>query len=136
MSMANGIEVRMPFMDYRLITYAFSLPSTAKIGQGYTKLVLREAMKGLLPEEVRLRKLKLGFNSPLQTWLPGPLKNWTLNTLQKSSPLDHLIDRKVLQKFYEEQVLTGKASWSHTVNFWQFLSALRWSNLVEDKLRS
>ncbi len=64
-SMRSAVEVRMPFMDYRLISFAFSLPSSLKVDPqtGYTKLVLREAMRGRLPQEVLARRLKLGFSS-------------------------------------------------------------------------
>jgi asparagine synthase (glutamine-hydrolysing) len=64
-SMAHGIEVRMPFMDWRLVSYAMALPADAKIGGGYTKRVLRDAMNDLLPEDIRLRRQKIGFNSPM-----------------------------------------------------------------------
>jgi asparagine synthase (glutamine-hydrolysing) len=63
-SMSAGVESRSPFLDWRLVCLCFSLPSTTKIGNGYTKLILRECMKGLLPEKVRLRKDKFGFRMP------------------------------------------------------------------------
>lgn len=75
-SMAHGVEVRMPFMDWRLVTYAFSLPDQSKIGGGYTKRVLRDAMAGRLPDEIRLRTNKIGFTSPTDQWLRGALKTW------------------------------------------------------------
>ena len=64
LSMAHGVEVRSPFMDWRLVCFLFSLPSTSKIGDGFTKRILRDAMKGILPEPVRTRTQKLGFISP------------------------------------------------------------------------
>ncbi len=63
------IETRAPFMDYRLIEYVFSLPSNLKIKDGWTKWILRQAMKGILPEDVRLRRDKIGFDAPIRTWL-------------------------------------------------------------------
>jgi len=70
-SMAHGIEVRMPFMDWRLVTYAMALPAEAKIGGGYTKRVLRDAMKGLVPENILRRRQKIGFNAPMIEWFNG-----------------------------------------------------------------
>ena len=64
LSMAHGVEVRSPFLDWRLVCFLFSLPSASKIGGGFTKRILRDAMKGLLPEPVRTRTQKLGFISP------------------------------------------------------------------------
>lgn len=78
-SMANGVEVRMPFMDWRLVAYAFGLPDESKIGHGYTKRVLRAAMSGLLPESIRLRTNKIGFTSPLDQWMRGALREWVMD---------------------------------------------------------
>jgi asparagine synthase (glutamine-hydrolysing) len=67
--MAFSVEARVPFLDYRLVEYLFSLPASLKIRDGWTKWILRQAMQGILPEEIRLRKDKLGFPTPQGTWL-------------------------------------------------------------------
>src|SRR5262249_56031215 len=72
-SMAHGIETRMPFMDWRLVTYGFSLPEASKIGGGVTKRVLRMAMQGLVPDAIRLRTNKIGFVSPVNACTGGHL---------------------------------------------------------------
>jgi hypothetical protein len=71
--MAHGIEVRMPLMDYRLVALAHALPASAKLGGGFTKRILRDATRDLLPEQIRTRQGKIGFNSPLIEWLNGDL---------------------------------------------------------------
>jgi len=68
LSMAHGVEVRSPLMDWRLVTFAFAIPSEHKIGGGYTKRILRDAMKGILPEKVRTRTQKLGFPNLDEGW--------------------------------------------------------------------
>jgi asparagine synthase (glutamine-hydrolysing) len=68
-SMAFGIEARTPFLDYRLVEHAMALPADALVREGWTKSVLRDAMAGLLPEAVRLRRDKLGFATPETRWL-------------------------------------------------------------------
>ncbi len=68
LSMAHGVEVRSPFMDWRLACYSFSLPSTVKIGSGFTKRILRDALKGILPESIRTRTRKLGFPNLAEAW--------------------------------------------------------------------
>jgi asparagine synthase (glutamine-hydrolysing) len=73
--MASGVEIRMPFLDHRIVCFSFSLPWTSKVGGGYTKRILRDAMKDLLPEETRLNRTKLGWNAPLHEWLRGPLRS-------------------------------------------------------------
>lgn len=74
--MMNSVEIRMPFMDWRLVTYQFSLPVESKIGRGYNKLVLREAMKGRMAEEIRTRRLKIGISSPVVRWVNQELNGW------------------------------------------------------------
>lgn len=72
LSMAHGIEVRSPFLDFRLVTFAFALPDSSKIGNQQTKRVLREAMTGTLEDSVRLRSSKVGFVAPQAEWLSSP----------------------------------------------------------------
>jgi len=60
-SMAHSIEARVPFLDYRLVEFAFGLPDDCKIRGTTTKYILRQAVKGVLPEAIRTRKDKLGF---------------------------------------------------------------------------
>lgn len=71
-SMYSGVEVRMPFMDYRLVTYTYSLPWTSKLGGGFTKRIQRDALKGVLGDYVRLRRDKIGWNAPMHEWFAGP----------------------------------------------------------------
>jgi len=68
LSMAHGVEVRSPFMDWRLVCFLFSLPSSTKIGSGFTKRILRDALKGILPETIRTRTRKLGFPNLAAAW--------------------------------------------------------------------
>lgn len=84
-SMAWSIEARVPFLDYRLVEYVFALPNEQKINQGMTKVVLREAMKGILPEKVRTRQSKLGFATPEKSWLSGALQPIIRETLRSDS---------------------------------------------------
>ena len=68
-SMAFGIEARLPFLDYRLVEASFALPASSLVRDGFTKRILRDAMEGRLPDEVRLRRDKLGFPTPEVRWL-------------------------------------------------------------------
>src|SRR5665213_235843 len=69
LSMAFSLESRLPFLDHRLVEFCFSLPYDHKIGAGWTKLLLRQATEGILPEPVRWRRHKLGFPGDYTTWL-------------------------------------------------------------------
>ena len=68
-SMAFSIEARVPFLDYRLVEYIFSLHNTQIIQNGMTKFVLRNAMRNLLPEKILNRTDKMGFVVPEDYWL-------------------------------------------------------------------
>ena len=68
-SMAHGIESRVPFMDYELVEFLYNVPVNHKIRFGYTKTLLREALKGILPDKIYRRKSKLGFSTPQNEWM-------------------------------------------------------------------
>jgi len=131
MSMAHGVEVRMPFLDYRLVNFCFSLPATSKIGNGYTKLVLREAMRGILPEAIRARKSKIGFNSPMLEWFRSGLGGWIEETLSGESTFDGLIDTNKLREIYDRRIKTGHFNWSEAIIFWRYLSAIRLGQIMK-----
>lgn len=65
LSMANSIETRFPFLDYRLVDFANSLPFNHKISNGKGKFILREAFKDILPSEIYDSKIKIGFAIPI-----------------------------------------------------------------------
>ncbi|MBI2417155.1 MAG: asparagine synthetase B, partial [Ignavibacteriales bacterium] len=67
-SMFFSIESRVPFLDYRLVEKTLASVPDMKIKNGITKSILREAMKGILPEKIRLRKDKIGFSTPEEEW--------------------------------------------------------------------
>jgi asparagine synthase (glutamine-hydrolysing) len=67
--MAHSIEARVPLLDHRLVEFALALPDTLKIRRGETKAVLRDAMKDALPERVRARQDKMGFETPEEIWM-------------------------------------------------------------------
>lgn len=73
MSMAHGLEVRNPFLDYRVVEFAFSLDARYKIDKYEQKKILRESCAHLLPSEILQRK-KHGFETPVQQWLRGVLR--------------------------------------------------------------
>jgi asparagine synthase (glutamine-hydrolysing) len=68
-SMRWSIESRVPFLDYRLVELAMSLPSSYKIRKGTTKYILRKAMDGLVSERILGRKDKIGFATPDESWM-------------------------------------------------------------------
>ncbi len=81
MSMAHALEVRPPFLDSRIVDFAASLPARLKIRGMQQKFVLRELMRGKLPQAVLTRK-KTGFDIPTHDWFRGTLRELLLDTLQ------------------------------------------------------
>lgn len=71
-SMAHSVEARLPFLDYRLASLAFSLPSRWKLNGRWNKHLVRQAMKGVIAERVRTRFDKMGFPTPSGAWFAGP----------------------------------------------------------------
>jgi len=116
-SMANGVESRAPFLDWRLMVYAFALPAESKIRGGSAKYVLREALKGILPESVRTRRKKLGFPIEIYRWLAGPLKEYALDTITsdaflQSSVWDGPRVRNMAERALREENMRGiKIAW-------------------------
>jgi len=84
MSMANSLEVRAPILDYKLIEFAATLPSSLKYNKGQKKYILKEAFSDLLPDEILYRK-KMGFSVPLADWLRNEIKPLAERKLFNSS---------------------------------------------------
>jgi asparagine synthase (glutamine-hydrolysing) len=74
MSMAHGLEVRVPYLDYELVNFAFTLPSSFKIGGGIRKRILQDAFRNFLPPKLYNRPKK-GFEIPLLGWLRKEMKS-------------------------------------------------------------
>ena len=72
MSMASSVEARVPFMDYRMVEFAMSLPDEVKVRHGYTKWILRAAMANALPESIAWNPRKKQFAARFDDWIRGP----------------------------------------------------------------
>ena len=91
MSMANSLEVRVPFLDYEVVNFAFSLPVEYKMDASSSKKILRETFRKDLPEEL-FHRLKHGFEVPLLKWFRTDLKSLITDDLLS----DAFIDRQGL----------------------------------------
>ncbi len=99
-TMAHGIEARLPFLDYRLVSLLFSTDNRWKMRGSWNKYVLRSAMKGRIPESVRVRPDKMGFPAPTRSWFARPLFDAACELLSDSRTrqrqifrVDHILDR-------------------------------------------
>ncbi|MCR5686510.1 MAG: asparagine synthase (glutamine-hydrolyzing) [Lachnospiraceae bacterium] len=92
-SMANSVEIRMPFMDHRMVSLGMSLPWTSRLHGGFSKSIIRDAMAPYMPKEIAYRRTKIGFNTPIVEWMQGPLKDYFMDMTGSSAFLNcSLID--------------------------------------------
>lgn len=117
-SMAHGVEVRLPFLSFDLVQFIFSLPSHYKIQNGFTKYILRESMKGLLPSSIVYRTDKIGYEPPQQQWMQTPAFTALLHESRQKLVTEKIIDADVVK-----QPIAAKAA--HAVNNyeWRYFNA-------------
>ncbi len=124
LSMAFGIELRVPYLDHRIAEFAFSLPARWKIRDGQTKFLLRETMKGLVPEELRL-KGKRPQSSPQSRWYKGPLADAIRAELRhpRVAALP-FVNAEATRRAFEEFVRNPERT--NSFFFWQIINLAHW----------
>ena len=115
-SMAHGIETRLPFLDYRLVEKVSLMPFDLKLRNGWSKFILRKAMKGALPEKIRLRKSKLGFATPEESWMKREMKSDIKKTIENCRFIIKYINKKELLKALDN-FFSGKSFISSGIIF-------------------
>ena len=96
-SMANGREVRLPFLSHELVEFIFSLPANYKIRNGWTKWLLRETMKNKLPDSIVWRKDKVGFEPPQKKWMENIHVQRAIQEAKKKLVSEGVLKREILQ---------------------------------------
>jgi asparagine synthase (glutamine-hydrolysing) len=113
-SMASGVEVRVPFLDSDLVAFANRLPAEWKYRGREGKWILKEALRGILPDSVLYRS-KAGFGAPLRAWLRGPLRPFVEEMLSEPSINRRgLFDAKAVQQLVDAD-RTGKVDAAYTI---------------------
>jgi asparagine synthase (glutamine-hydrolysing) len=87
MSMAHGLESRVPLLDHPLVEFAATIPADVKFKDGHMKHLLRSAFAEVLPRQILERRDKMGFPVPLKEWFAGDLKDWLGDTFRSSRAL-------------------------------------------------
>ncbi len=130
-AMGNSVEIRMPFMDYRLVEFCFSLPWNAKIRNGFTKSILRDAVKDLVPQDVLYRKFKIGFNSPFTEWLKNEWKDFVSDTLESVDFKQSDIIKPVQTADFVRNVIKNpNANFQDGENAWRMLMPYFWQKAM------
>lgn len=125
MSMAASLELRVPFLDYRLVEFAFNIPSHYKIQNGQTKYLLKRMVKGIVPDEIIHRK-KMGFPTPLKIMFQNELKDYAYDILlSKSACLYTYFNRTEISSILAEHV---NGTHDHHRIIWQLIVLEQWFN--------
>lgn len=118
-SMWHSVETRLPFLDYRHVELALSLPWYSKVNQGWTKFLLRKVASSILPHNIAWRRDKKGFEAPNSIWLKRHDNNM-LEEVLASKVLFELIDRKARKGFWGK--LDEQTRWRlYSVALWERL---------------
>ena len=122
-TMAASLEARSPFLDHRVVEFAWRLPTAMKIRNGQGKWLLRQVLRRYLPEYL-FERPKQGFNVPIGLWLRGPLRDWAQGLLDMRRIRDDgFIDSRSVQASWQEH-LTGRRDRSRYL--WSVLMVQSW----------
>ncbi|MEV6139049.1 asparagine synthase (glutamine-hydrolyzing) [Nocardia sp. NPDC051990] len=128
-TMANSLELRVPFLDSEVLRVAEQLPAEQKITKETTKYALRQALEGIVPPHV-LHRAKLGFPVPLRHWLRGTeLYDWAHLQIAESQT-DHLLDKGAIKGMLEDH-RAGRGD--HSRRLWTLLVFMVWHGIFVEK---
>jgi asparagine synthase (glutamine-hydrolysing) len=123
LSMAHSVEVRNPFLDYRLMEFAARLPGRFKIQRGRSKHILKEAVRGLIPDQV-IDRPKEGFVLPLDAWLKNELRPMLENLLTPERLAIHGLLQSDRVKVLMDDHFAGVAN--NGPRLWNILMFQKW----------
>jgi asparagine synthase (glutamine-hydrolysing) len=97
-SMAHSIEVRLPFLQHELVEFLFTLPPHFKIRNGWTKWLLRNSMKEILPDSITWRKDKTGYEPPQKNWMKDEKVREAIHSSKQMLVSKQILNKSILQK--------------------------------------
>jgi asparagine synthase (glutamine-hydrolysing) len=123
MSMAASLESRVPFLDHKLVEFTSSLPERLKLRRWTTKYVLRQSMKGVLPEQI-LTRPKMGFPVPVDAWFRGPYAQVLDDYVLSSRALERGIFNADTVRTLVKEHQRGVAN--HSERLWSLVNLEMW----------
>lgn len=132
---AFGLVNVDPFYDHRLMEFMFRVPGDMKIRNGVTKTLLRNAMRGVLPEQTRLRIKKTGWNAPAHIWFTGRQADAVRDMVRSSHfHASEYYDTRAVLRLLDEHcaiVASKRPAETHMMFFWQLVNLEMWLNSVQ-----
>jgi asparagine synthase (glutamine-hydrolysing) len=123
MTMATSVEARVPFLDHKLVEFAMSLPRDLKLRDGETKYILKQALKGVIPDRV-IRRRKQGFSAPISRWMLDRMGSFVERALMDSP----LRKRGLLDYDFIAQLLARHRAGrvNYAFHLWSLLNLSLW----------
>ncbi|MGB5981488.1 MAG: asparagine synthase (glutamine-hydrolyzing) [Nonlabens sp.] len=123
-SMQAGVEVRMPFMDYRVVDYLHALPFESKVKFPYAKRIVRDAMKDTLPDSIRFRTSKVGLVAPMDDLFNRYMKDFTMDIVSSQKFLNSgFWDGTAVKAYADYKSKTNSWSMHDGMQVWPYLNA-------------
>jgi len=121
MSMAHGLESRVPFLDHPLVELAATIPANIKFKDGEMKHIFKKAVTPFLPTIITQRKDKMGFPTPLNEWLRGPAYEFVQDIFSSQKALERpWMDSKKVRNMISKDKKFGRNSWALlSLELWQ-----------------
>ena len=122
-TMANSIEGRVPFLDHRLVEFSMDIPMAWKVRGGEPKYLLKQALKGILPDDILYRP-KMGFGAPMAQWLRSEFGKHAESTVLGSGLMERgLLNQNHIARMFREH-RSGKRD--HELHLWILFNAAAW----------